>query len=152
MLSQSISSGHPQKLSCQTGWQRHQSHQCFPSDINDHIIDQYTKLIWKWWKATNLNFKSWWMQQNGWRFTQKTSVMPSFCGRCWKSHHCSGYDANRSNPCHDNRNNKRYILQMEAHSGGEQTWHNWKDHFDDAFNELKELNAITRDLDMEPTI
>ena len=25
----------------------------------------------------------------------------------------------------------------------EQTWNQWKEHFNDAFNELKELNAIT---------
>ena len=28
----------------------------------------------------------------------------------------------------------------------EQTWNHWKEHFNDAFNELKELNTITAEL------
>ena len=53
------------------------------------------------------------------------------------------YGANSSDPCCDDKTDEGSFYEWMCIPVEECTWNKWEDHFNNIFNELKELNAIT---------
>ena len=84
-----------------------------------------------------------WTLPNRWQYMEKTEILSIIWGRCWQSHHNGRLGTNRADACHGNMGNVGYVSWLEMHHNPSQSWNCWKEPFNNVFNKLKELNAIT---------